>query len=250
MPTSSRRAPLSPSAALRYDLVDRIVGSLQPASVLEIGCGQGAAGARLAARVDQYLGVEPDEASFRVARSRVEPAGGMVLNTAHTGLPEGSTYDLVCAFEVLEHLEDDKGALTEWARFVRPGGHLLLSVPAWPDRFAAADTHVGHYRRYSPQGMTDLLADVGLVQPKVTLYGWPLGFVLEAGRNRIAGRRLRTSAETTQEERTAGSGRHLQPKRLAGLAVAGGVTPFRYLQRLAPTRGTGLVAVARRPDSQ
>jgi SAM-dependent methyltransferase len=250
MPMSSRRPPLAPSAALRYDLVGRIVGSLQPASVLEIGCGQGSAGARLAGRVDRYLGVEPDPASFGVARSRIEPAGGEVRNVDHTSLPEDASYDLVCAFEVLEHLSDDKGALTDWVRFVRPGGHLLLSVPAWQDRFGAGDTFVGHFRRYSPQGLTDLLAGVGLTDPQVTVYGWPLGFALEAVRNRLAAGRLNAGSLPSREERTAGSGRQRQPKRLAGLAVAAGVVPFRYLQRLAPTRGTGLVAVARRPGGQ
>lgn len=247
MPLSS--PPLAPRAALRYDLVDRLIGSLQPASVLEIGCGQGAVGARLAARVGDYLGIEPDEVSFQSARSRIEPAGGVVRNIDHAGLPADASYDLVCAFEVLEHLEDDKGALTDWVRFVRPGGHLMLSVPAWPDRFGPADTHAGHFRRYAPQTIADLLAGVGLVQPQVTVYAWPLGYALEVVRNQVAARRLRATADLSVAERTAGSGRLLQPKRLAGLAIATGVAPFRYLQRLAPTRGTGIVAVAQRPAS-
>ena len=45
-------------------------------------------------------------------------------------LAAGETFDLVCAFEVLEHIEDDDAALTEWRARVRPGGRLLLSVPA------------------------------------------------------------------------------------------------------------------------
>jgi SAM-dependent methyltransferase len=247
MPIVSRRAPLAPNAALRFDVVDRIVGSLRPTSVLEIGCGQGAAGTRLARRVPEYLGVEPDPVSFGIARSRIEPVGGSVRNHDHTGLPTGSSYDLVCAFEVLEHLEDDKGALADWVQLIRPGGHLLLSVPAWPARFSAADTYAGHFRRYTPQDISDVLADAGLVEPKVTLYGWPLGLALEAARNRVARSRTSVAGTRSIQERTAASGRFLQPTGLAGLAVAGGVIPFRYLQRLAPTRGTGLVALARRP---
>ena len=67
--------PLAPRAWLRYDLVDRLVGELRPATVLEIGCGQGSMGARLARR-GRYLGVEPDAASGAVAEARVAPAGG------------------------------------------------------------------------------------------------------------------------------------------------------------------------------
>lgn len=80
-------------------------------------------------------------------------------------------------------------------------------------------------------------------------YNWPLGFPLEAVRNRIASRRLATSAASaSRAEGTAGSGRFLQPRTLAGLAIAVGVAPFTQLQRLAPARGTGLIAVARRRD--
>jgi len=44
-------------------------------------------------------------------------------------------YDMVCAFEVLEHLKRDEAALRDWITLVRPGGHLVLSVPAGPERF-------------------------------------------------------------------------------------------------------------------
>ena len=46
-------------------------------------------------------------------------AGGAVLHGDHTAVPAGSSYDLVCAFEVLEHIEDDAAALADWVR-LRP----------------------------------------------------------------------------------------------------------------------------------
>jgi SAM-dependent methyltransferase len=265
--------PLAPRAWLRYDVVDRLVGDLRPATVLEIGCGQGAMGARLARRAD-YLAVEPDPDSFAVARSRVGASGGTVLNADHTAVPAGATYDLVCAFEVLEHLADDAGALADWVRFVAPGGHLMLSVPAFQDRFGPMDTRVGHYRRYEPAQLAALLTAAGLTDPDVRVYGWPLGYALEAVRNRMDSRHLAAEAAAngpggaaakpaagaapgpaagsaagpSPEERTAASGRHQQPARPAvGRAIEAATLPFRYLQRLAPVRGTGLVAVATRP---
>jgi SAM-dependent methyltransferase len=240
------RYPLPPSAALRYAVIRRMVARLQPAAVLEIGCGQGAVGARLAAG-RRYLGVEPDLASYQVAEHRVRAAGGEVLNCDHSRLPARDRYDLVCAFEVIEHIEDDKAALTEWAELVRPGGHLLLSTPGRPERFGAADTLVGHYRRYTPDRLAGLMQDAGLVEPEVIGYNWPLGTPLEAVRNRIATRRLVAAAPASRAAGTAGSGRFLQPRRLAGYAIAAGVAPFAQLQRLAPSRGTGLIALARRP---
>jgi SAM-dependent methyltransferase len=269
--------PLAPRAWLRYDLVDRLVGTLRPATVLEIGCGQGAMGARLAGR-SAYLAVEPDPVSYAVAVDRIRAAGGEVLNADHTAVPAGRTFDLVCAFEVLEHLADDAGALADWVRFVAPGGQLMLSVPAFQDRFGPMDTRVGHYRRYEPDQLAALLTGAGLNHPDVRVYGWPLGYALEAVRNRMDARHLATEAAVegadrpaaplaappaapaggvvsgagaglSPEERTAASGRHQQPARPAvGRAIEAATLPFRYLQRLAPVRGTGLVATATRPE--
>ncbi len=155
-------------------------------------------------------------------------------------------FDLVCAFEVLEHLEDDKAALAEWAGRVRPGGWLMLSVPAHQARFAPWDTLVGHFRRYDPAALADLLASTGFGDIQVRQYGFPLGFALEAVRNRIAARRLAGGETESMEERTASSARQLQPGGGAkAMAIRYGVLPFRLAQRAVPGAGTGLVALAR-----
>ena len=122
--------------------------------MLEVGCGQGAVGARIAARAD-YVGVEPDAQSCAVARSGSSPGAASVVHGTDADVEPGRTFDLVCAFEVLEHIEDDVGALRAWADPVGPGGHLLLSVPAGPERFGPMDELVGHFRRYDEE---DLLA--------------------------------------------------------------------------------------------
>ena len=204
-------------------------------------------GARLADDV-QYLGVEPDETSHRVASRRIEPRGGKVLHGMHTVVPGGSTYDLVCAFEVLEHIDDDKGALAEWVPFVRPGGHLVLSVPAFQERFGAMDAHAGHFRRYSPRELEARLVEAGLDEVEITVYAWPLGYALEAIRNRIDAKKLANAGDASIEELTAASGRTFQPTgRAMGAFVNAATVPFRYLQRARPNAGIGLVAVARRP---
>jgi SAM-dependent methyltransferase len=247
--TSVPVPPLAIRAWLRYDVVSRAIERLQPRRVLEIGCGQGAFGARLAGRLD-YLGVEPDESSYAVAAARIEPRGGTVINGSHDAVPPGATFDAVFAFEVLEHIDDDKGALADWVPFLRPGGHLIMSVPAFQDRFGPMDIHAGHFRRYSPDDLRDRLTEAGLVVDDITVYAWPLGYALEAVRNRIDAKKLATAQAngTSIEELTAASGRTFQPsKRFAGIAVQAATLPFRYLQRARPHSGTGLVAVAARP---
>ena len=239
--------PFALRAWLRYDVVSRVIRQLKPHTALEIGCGQGAFGARLAEQA-QYLGVEPDPISFEIARSRIEPRGGEVRNGIHTVVPPDTQYDMVCAFEVLEHIEDDKGALAEWVEFVRPGGQLVLSVPAFQSRFGPMDQHAGHFRRYSPAEMTDKLQAAGLTDVDVTVYGWPFGYALELVRNRIDARKLSVEPDATLEELTAASGRTFQPTgRLIGAFTALATLPWRLIQRLRPASGTGLVAVATRP---
>jgi SAM-dependent methyltransferase len=245
---SSPLPPLAIRAWLRYDVVKRVIDRLKPATALEIGCGQGAFGARLADEMP-YLGVEPDESSYQVARRRIEPHGGKVLHGIHRAVPKGTTYDLVCAFEVLEHIDDDKGALMEWALLVRPGGHLVMSVPAFQARFGAMDAHAGHFRRYSPTELESRLVEAGFTDVEIIVYAWPLGYALEAVRNRIDAKKLADAGDASVEELTAASGRTFQPTgRAMGAFVNAATIPFRYLQRARPNAGTGLVAVARRAE--
>ncbi len=78
---STSAAPLTPNAWLRYELVKRILPA-GISDVLEVGCGQGALGIRLAQRY-RYLGVEPDRVSWSVASARIGAAGrGEVRNIA------------------------------------------------------------------------------------------------------------------------------------------------------------------------
>lgn len=240
--------PLPPNAAMRWSVVRRLVDQLAPKTILEIGCGQGAFGARLAP-LASYLAVEPDSTSFAVAKRRIEAAGGRIRNATSDTVDDESTYDLVCAFEVLEHIESDVATLKSWRDLVAPGGQILLSMPAWQERFNHWDTMVGHYRRYSPDQCREVLTAAGFADVKVVLYGWPLGYVTENVRSRIAARRGTAhegGGAASMKERTASSGRVFQPKAVAGVAVQLATSPFIALQRLRPTRGTGVVACATR----
>ena len=237
-------APLTPNGWLRYDVVGRMLPA-GVSDVLEVGCGQGAFGARLAQRY-HYLGVEPDRASWTVAEQRIRAAGhGEVRNIA-VGALGAERFDLVCAFEVLEHIEDDAAAVKEWAARLRGRGWLLLSVPAFQRRYGPADELVGHFRRYDPGALTALLDGCGFGEIEIRQYGFPLGYLLEAARNVIARRRLRAAAAATVAERTAGSGRLFQPSgRIRGTATQWGTAPFRLIQRAVPARRPGLVVLAR-----
>ena len=252
--------PLSPNGWLRWAVVSRLLPPPdRDLRVLEVGCGQGGFGARLAQRYT-YLGVEPDAVSCAVAQQRLALAGGHgeVRHGDLSVLGPEEAFDLVCAFEVIEHIEDDAAAMASWAARLRPGGTLLLSTPAWQRRFGAADEMVGHYRRYDPPVLRDLLGGAGLVDVELVHFGAPLGYLLEAGRNAVGRRRLAAGTATssghavpeTKAARSDASGRTLQPSTSVTAAAARLATlPFRGLQRAFPRTGPGLVARARRPPS-
>ncbi len=207
-------------------------------------------GARIASMTSQsYVGVELDQYSFDRAKSRIEMFGGVVRSELLSAVNPNPA-QLLCAFEVLEHIEDDKAALQEWVSYIAPGGCLLLSVPAHQDRFGPMDMHAGHYRRYSSTGLTQLVQSVGLVDVSTRLYGAPLGYGLEAVRNRIDASKLARAREAgvSIETLTSASGRTFQFDRRSwksSLATAG-TWPFKYLQRVWPG-GVGLVLFARKP---
>ena len=238
---------LSLHAWLRYDA---ILAQLRRAtgvrSILEIGAGQGSIGVMLARRFS-YVGLEPDPTSFETARSRFEQAGVReMVNGDLSALAPDAAFDLVCAFEVLEHIDDDAGAVAEWTERARPGGWLLVSVPAGRHRFRAADRKAGHFRRYDRGDIDAVLTSAGLVDTSVVSYGFPAGYALEAGRNVLA-RRAETAA--TMSDRTAASGRWLQPPDWSGAAMRALAFPLRLAQRPFGNTGlgTGLVTLARRP---
>jgi SAM-dependent methyltransferase len=250
LPTTLRpwQPALSPNAWLRWEATARLLPP-EAEDLLEVGCGRGGFAPRLAARY-RYLGVEPDPASLDVARVRLAAAGagGEVREGDVSAVAAAEQFDVVCAFEVLEHVEDDRGALRSWLERLRPGGLLMLTTPAGRDRFAAADEMVGHVRRYDPSELAALLEELGLVHVRVTRFGWPLAYVLEAVRNAIARRLAARTATMSRADRTASSGRLLQPgDGLVAFCVWAAALPFRKLQHLAPDRGPCLVAVARRP---
>lgn len=239
---------LTTNAWLRFDAIRHNLQIAKPRTVLEIGAGEGGIGAWLAHRYD-YRGVEPDADSRATAHGRIASAGRGHVVEQLTDLGD-QRFDLACAFEVLEHIDDDVKALEQWREYLQPAGWLLLSVPAHQDRFSPRDELVGHFRRYERDVLTDRLEQAGFSVVTFSSYGAGLGNALERGRDimaRRAGRRV--TASGTAEERSGSSGRYLQPKRrAAGLIYASVAAPGRLLQLpFARTDiGTGYVVLAHR----
>lgn len=240
--------PLMPNAALRWDVVSRLLPDAL-GDVIEIGCGQGAAAVRLARRADRFVALEPDPRSFAIAKARVGNLG-TVRNMSSADLPDEVRFDTLCAFEVLEHIEDDRAALHDWVSRLRPGGRIVLSVPGYPGRFSHADEVAGHFRRYDRSGMTALLEEAGLQNIEIVHYGFPSGYLLESARNYLARQHLAGDAQNMDiAQRTASSGRMFQPgSTISRMMLSALTVPMIWVQRAFPDRGIGMIATARVPE--
>ena len=98
--------------------------------------------------------------------------GGHVACGTVTSLPYADrTFDLVCALDIIEHVDDDCAAWSEVARVAKPGAVLLVSVPLHPSRWTSFDEFVGHKRRYEPEELRRRLGEHALRVENSAVYG-------------------------------------------------------------------------------
>ena len=105
-----------------------------------------------------------------VSKLRSRGANAVVGLVTRLPFPEGA-FDLVCALDIVEHVEDEDGALSEIARVAAPGAALLISVPLHPEYWTPFDDLVGHRRRYEPGRLLAKLAQHGLALERSAVYG-------------------------------------------------------------------------------
>lgn len=136
-------------------LIKRVARPPANANILEIGCGTGHNLAMLAefGRVDA---LELDDEARSVAEARL---GRRVMSAP---LPELAGvpvrhYDLIGVFDVIEHIDDDRAALASIASRLKPGGKLVMTVPAHPWMWSAHDVVNHHQRRYSKLALRRLV---------------------------------------------------------------------------------------------
>jgi SAM-dependent methyltransferase len=129
--------------------------------VLEVGCGNGFAlsALRTALPRTHLVGIEPFSEGIQNARSRVPDAE--VIHGAVEDLDAEREFDLVCAFDVLEHVDDDALAIRKMRRALKIGGGLLIFVPQHRRLWSAADDYARHRRRYSRDALLGLVRQAG-----------------------------------------------------------------------------------------
>ncbi len=121
----------------------------------------------------------------RPALSRLKDRGGLTTLGEITALPfPDCTFDLVCAFDIVEHVEDDAQVFRELGRVARDDATVVFSVPLHPARWSAFDVLVGHVRRYDPADLLAILGRHSFVVEQSAGFGmeprsrWPLDFAV------------------------------------------------------------------------
>jgi SAM-dependent methyltransferase len=168
----ARQEPTSFWFRSRNRLVVQLVRRYFPGArrLLEVGCGTGfvLAGLREALPQLELAGSELYEAGLGFAAHRLP--GVELYQMDCRSMPFDSEFDVICAFDVLEHVQQDDVALAEIFRSVRPGGGAIVSVPQHPRLWSAADDFAHHKRRYRRRELAAKLREAGFEVRRLTSF--------------------------------------------------------------------------------
>lgn len=152
---------------------------LSPGRLIETGPGAATLLIEFAGKGFACEALELSEGARRLAQSLIAASRKEIR--IHDAVQPGwkGEFDYVFSFDVLEHIEDDAGALKHWASWLKPRGRLLLSVPARMKLWTAGDEWAGHYRRYERDQLIELLQTSGFEIESFECYGFPLTNITE-----------------------------------------------------------------------
>jgi SAM-dependent methyltransferase len=144
-------------------------GITPPAKIMDVGCGWGVNLKSLEAAGYKVSGLD---ISRRILERIDLPERHLFEADLNQPLPpQAGQSDGLLALDVIEHLDDDHGAVRKFAELLRPGGIAVISVPARPDLFSEFDQIQGHRRRYLPDRLREAFAGSGLEVIQIFWWG-------------------------------------------------------------------------------
>lgn len=129
------------------------------ATILEIGCGSGG-NLELLSNFGKVHAMELDEYCIEIANKR--NICQVKRGSLPDNLPFNEKFDLICMFDVLEHIEDDLEAVKAVSERLSVGGMLLITVPAYGFLWSSHDVALNHKRRYIKKRLLDIVSNSGL----------------------------------------------------------------------------------------
>jgi SAM-dependent methyltransferase len=176
----------------RRTILRRLLAEVCPPSrqrlVIDVGCGTGA---NLASVAGDYrcTGIDTSAEAIALARQRFPDVEFLVGQAPDDLGPLAAQADALLLMDVLEHVADDRALLERLLNALRPGAHLLLTVPADMALWSAHDESFGHFRRYDQRGLEHLWAGLPATVRLVSYFNSRLYWVIRAMRawNRLRG---------------------------------------------------------------
>jgi SAM-dependent methyltransferase len=138
-------------------LIERRARPSADARILEVGCGTGH-NLKMLERFGRVDAIEVDAEARAIAEKRLGRAIESARLPALRGIDRGA-YDLVAALDVVEHIDDDRATIDALASCLKPGGKLLVTVPAHQWMWSAHDELNHHKRRYSKRALRSLIEE-------------------------------------------------------------------------------------------
>ena len=174
------------------------VDSVSSLNILSVGCGP-AEGLKwlvpFAGPEGKVVGLDRDPIHAR----RLPNYAEFIIGTLESAPLAAASFDVVLALDVLEHLDDDLSGLHEAARIVKPGGLLLVTVPALPSLWGGQDVVSQHRRRYTRRSLSNLFSEAKLSNYRLQYFNtllFPLAAVIRLQRRALGhGNRQRSDAE-------------------------------------------------------
>ena len=160
-----------PTHLIKRKIVSKILQPLQGLLILDLGCGGGSYTALLE-KSNRVIAMDLSLVSVEKTKLLREHQGmNLVAQILQLPFPD-NIFDAVVAFDILEHIDRDEGAVQEIHRVLKPKGKLLFVVPEDMTLFSPIDVANGHFRRYSLESIRKLLAAFNLVN--LSDFGFPL----------------------------------------------------------------------------
>lgn len=191
----------APRYLMRRARIRRLMDKIPTGSLIEIGSGAAALLVELAQKGFQCEALEMSADARALSTSMIHKFAQNIPLHASPNPDWKNCFDVLCAFDVLEHIEHDQQALAQWISWIKPDGHLLLSVPAHMKLWRAGDKWAGHFRRYERSSFIMLLENSGLEVEVFECYGFPLTNFTEWISAPIYARRIYNKAQNDDANR-------------------------------------------------